>query len=76
MTKRDRTPIRPASVLFHAPTHEPLVCAVLITQDPDNGEYKAYIRPSTEYAPPDPSLLALLVQSVEIRNLPEEGATE
>lgn len=60
--------------MFHAPTHEPLVAAVLITQDPDNGEFKAYIRPSTHYAPPDPGLVALLVQSCEIRNLPERKA--
>lgn len=72
MTEHEKTPVRPAAVHFHAPTHEPLVAAILITEDPDNGEFKAYIRPSTQYAPPDPQLIALLVQSCEIRNLPEK----
>jgi hypothetical protein len=67
----EQTPVRPAAVHFDAPTHEPLVSAVLITQDPDTGEYKLYLRSSAAYTPPDRHLLALLVQSVEIRNLAE-----
>lgn len=71
MTDPDRTPVRPAAVVFHAPTHEPLVVGILITQDPDTGQFRAWVRPSKDYASPDRDLIALLVQSAEIRNLAE-----
>lgn len=67
----DRTPVRPAAVHFDAPTHHPLVAAVLITQDPADGSYHLHLKSGSAYASPDRHLLALLVQSVEIRNLAE-----
>jgi len=73
MTDQEKTPVRPAAVQFDAPTHEPLVCAVLITIDPDLGEYHAYVRTGHEYQSPDRHLIALLVQSAEIRNLAERN---
>jgi hypothetical protein len=71
MTDYDLPPVRPAAVHFGAPTHQPLVAAVLITQDPTTGEYLAWVKPSTDYAPPDPQIVAALITSVEIRNLAE-----
>lgn len=71
-----RLPVRPAAVHFDAPTHHPLVAAVLITQDPDTGEYLAHLRSGGSYAPLDRQLVAMLIASVEIRNLAEtEGTT-
>jgi hypothetical protein len=71
MKEPDQTPVRPAAVHFEAPTHEPLVAAILITQDPVDGEYKAYLRTGDGYMTPDRHLIALLIQSCELRNLPE-----
>jgi hypothetical protein len=71
MTDNDRTPVRPASVHFDAPTHEPLVAALLFTYDPELGEYRAYVRTGSQYVSPDRHLVALMMQSLEIRNLAE-----
>lgn len=70
-----RQPVRLASVHFDAPTHEPLVVAVLVTRDPETGAYRAYTRSGAAYLPPDPDLIALLAQSCEITNLPEREQT-
>lgn len=76
MTAEEKVPVRPAAVHFHAPTHEPLVAAVLITRDPDTGDYRAYSRTGDEYRPPDRFIVAMLVQSVELRNAPETEERE
>ena len=70
MTDNDRAPVRPAAVHFDAPTDQPLACAVLVTQDHD-GQYQAYVRTGKGYASPDRHLIALMMQSIEIRNLAE-----
>lgn len=71
MTDNEKIPIRPAAVHFEAPTHEPLVCAVLITWSDELQEYHAYVRTGADYHSPDRNLIALLLQSIEIRNLAE-----
>jgi len=59
-------------VSFDAPTYRPLAFAVLVTQDPDTGEFHVHSRTGAGYQPPDPSLIAYLRQSVEIANLAEQ----
>lgn len=71
MKEPDQTPVRPAAVHFEAPTWEPLVAAVLITRDPETGAYRAYLKTGDGYVAPPRDLLAMLVQSVEIKNLKE-----
>ena len=71
MTDNEPIPVRPAAVHFNAPTEHPLAAAVLITQDPATGQYHPHVRLGRGYAAPDPHLISLLVQSVEIRNLAE-----
>lgn len=67
-----RTPVRSSSIGFpDAPTHEPLVAAVLITLDPCNQQLRSYVRTATGMAEPDPEIVALLRGSMEIRALPE-----
>lgn len=71
----DRTPVRPSSVGFpDAPTHEPLVAAVLITLDPDEGKLRSYVRAVPGVATPDQEIIDLLRSSMEIRSLPEVPA--
>lgn len=67
-----RTPVRPAAIGFpDAPTHEPLVAAVLITLDPDAQQLRSYVRAVPGVAAPDPEIIDLLRSSMEIRSLPE-----
>lgn len=67
-----RTPVRPAAVGFpDAPTHEPLVAAVLITLDPECQRLRSYVRSVPGMAAPDPEIVDLLRSSMEIRALPE-----
>jgi hypothetical protein len=72
----EKIPVRPQAVVFEgSPTHEPLACAILITQDPETGELHGFIRVGTTPMGPDPKLVAMLMQSVEIRHLNERNHT-
>jgi hypothetical protein len=65
-------PVRPAAVGFpQAPTHEPMVAAVLVTLDPRDGQLRTYVRTGRGCTGPAPDVLELLTTHLAIRNLPE-----
>lgn len=60
---------QPRYVVFdEANTDEERVAAVLVSKD-EAGNYRAYVKDVPGRQQPDPEIVALLVQSVEIANL-------
>lgn len=58
------------TVVFNEASHEDeRVAAVLVSRDATTGNLKAHVKDVPGREQPDPEIVALLVQSVEIRNL-------
>ena len=70
MNTPDTPPVRSLKVVgFPEASHEEeRVAAVLINRDA-NGNLRAYVKDVPGKNPPDPEVVALLVQSVELCNL-------
>lgn len=66
----DTRPIRNLKMVTfpEASMHEERVAAVLVTKD-EHGAYHAYTKDIPGRAQPDPELIAMLVQGIEIQEL-------